>query len=44
LGAEQTPALLTYFSKIARPVSTKLSGVYSDPANNLDLSRASFNK
>jgi peptide/nickel transport system substrate-binding protein len=44
LQTAQTPSLLTFFEKIGRPVSVKLEGVFADPANNLDLSRAYFVK
>jgi peptide/nickel transport system substrate-binding protein len=44
LQTDQTPAMLTYFSEIARPVRTTLQGVSADPSNYLDLSQGYFTK
>ncbi|HWE63631.1 MAG TPA: ABC transporter substrate-binding protein [Chloroflexota bacterium] len=41
---DQTPAFLTYFSKIARPIRATLQGVHADPGNYLDLSQGYFTK
>jgi peptide/nickel transport system substrate-binding protein len=44
LQTDQTPAFLTYFSEIARPIRATLLGVGADPANYLDLSQGYFTK
>ena len=40
LQTEQTPSIIPYFSKIARPVSSRFRNVQAHPSNYLDLSRA----